>query len=143
MTQVAGVMKDKGMAEAVILARVILWLLSTRLGTLLLCGSLCFGKEWPFITKFSHLPTHKRENILQNWSTHTFLSPLRLIFFLLKSLCLYFCFSLVNNLPINFYLHLLFSFFISLAEGELNYLIETCLVVKPFHTRICVKCYHS
>ncbi|XP_057546955.1 long-chain-alcohol oxidase FAO1 [Amaranthus tricolor] len=95
--EVAGVMKDKGMAEAVILARVILWLLSTRLGTLLLCGSLCFGKEWPFITKFSHLPTHKRENILQNWSTHTFLSPLRLIFFLLKSLCLYFCFSLVDD----------------------------------------------
>ncbi|XP_021721880.1 long-chain-alcohol oxidase FAO1-like [Chenopodium quinoa] len=95
--EVAGVMKDRGLPEAVLLVRVVLWLLSTRLGTLLLCGSLCFGKEWPYITKFSHLATERREKILQNWSCHKFFSPLRLVFFFLKSLCLYFCFSLVDD----------------------------------------------
>ncbi|KAK9665773.1 hypothetical protein RND81_14G135100 [Saponaria officinalis] len=94
---VVEVVKSGVLPEAVILVRVILWLLSTRLGTFLLCGSLCFGKKWPYITNFTHLPTAKREKILQNWSTHSFLSPLRLVFYFLKCLCLYFVFALVDN----------------------------------------------
>ncbi|KAL2921300.1 Long-chain-alcohol oxidase FAO4B [Bienertia sinuspersici] len=95
--EVVEVMKDRGLPEAVILVRLVLWLISTRLGTFLLCGYLCLGKEWPYITKFSHLPTERREKILQNWSSHKFFSPLRLVFYFLKSLCLYFYFSLVDE----------------------------------------------
>ncbi|KNA22545.1 hypothetical protein SOVF_032990 [Spinacia oleracea] len=95
--EVAEVMKDKGLPEAVMLVRVVLWLISTRLGTLLLCGFICLDKKWPYINNFSNLPTEKRERILQNWSSHRFLSSLRLVFYFLKSLCLYFCFSLVDD----------------------------------------------
>ncbi|KAL9237194.1 hypothetical protein vseg_011776 [Gypsophila vaccaria] len=94
---VVDVVKSGVLPEAVMLVRVILWLLSTRLGTFLLCGSLCFGKKWPYITRFTHLTTEKREKILQNWSCNRFFSPLRLVFYFLKSLCLYFVFALVDD----------------------------------------------
>ncbi|XP_074302600.1 long-chain-alcohol oxidase FAO1-like [Silene latifolia] len=94
---VAGMIESGALPEAVILVRVILWMLSTRIGTFLLCGSLCFGKKWPYITKFPNLATEKREKILQNWSSNRFFSPLRLVFYFLKCLCLYFVFALVDH----------------------------------------------
>ncbi|KAJ8434846.1 hypothetical protein Cgig2_022125 [Carnegiea gigantea] len=94
--EVAGVMKSRGSPEAVILVRAVLWMLSTRIGTFLLCGFLCFDKRWPFINKFSQLSTEKREKILQKWSSSLF-SPLRLVFYFIKTLCLYFLFALVDD----------------------------------------------
>jgi len=96
VVQVAVALTKRALPEAVVLVRAILWLLSTRIGTLLLCGSVCLGKEWPFITQFKHLPIERREKVLQNWSSSRFFSPIRLVFYLLKTLCLYFFFSLVN-----------------------------------------------
>ncbi|KAK9672920.1 hypothetical protein RND81_12G134900 [Saponaria officinalis] len=95
--EVAETIKGKVLPEAKILVRVVLWLLSTKLGTFILCGTLCFGKQWPYITKFAHLSIDKREKVLQNWSRNIFFSPLRLIFYFIKCLCLYFVFSLVDD----------------------------------------------
>ncbi|KAF7153796.1 hypothetical protein RHSIM_Rhsim01G0091000 [Rhododendron simsii] len=84
--------------EAVILVRVVLTIISTRLGTLLLCGSLCFGDRWPFINKFSQISLEKRERIIQRWFRHYWLfTPIRLVFVLIKILCLYVFFSQVNG----------------------------------------------
>lgn len=97
VVQIAEALRNKGLPEALVLVRAVLWLLSTKIGTLLLCGSLCLGKEWPFITQFKHLPIERREKVLQNWSSSRFFSPLRMVFYLFKALCLYFVFSLVDD----------------------------------------------
>ncbi|KAL8171413.1 hypothetical protein V2J09_023217 [Rumex salicifolius] len=87
--EVAELAKKRGLPEVMLLVRVVLWILSTRIGTLLLCGSLCFGKQSPFITKFSHLPTERREEILQRWSRSKYMFFLRAFFYFAKSLCLF------------------------------------------------------
>uniref|UniRef100_A0A5B6ZKA1 Long-chain-alcohol oxidase n=1 Tax=Davidia involucrata TaxID=16924 RepID=A0A5B6ZKA1_DAVIN len=95
--EVAEIIVKRGFFEAVILVRVILRVLSTRLGTLLLCGSLCFGDKWPFINHFSHISLEKREKILQKWFKHWLLTPIRLGFVFVKFLCLYAFFSQVGE----------------------------------------------
>jgi hypothetical protein len=93
--QVAEMLLKRGVTEAVILIRVILWLLATRLGTLLICGSLCLSKEWPFINNFSSMSLDKREKIVQRGPKHKFLTPFRLTFAYIKVLCLFVFFSQV------------------------------------------------
>uniref|UniRef100_A0A5B6ZIV9 Long-chain-alcohol oxidase n=1 Tax=Davidia involucrata TaxID=16924 RepID=A0A5B6ZIV9_DAVIN len=95
--EVAEIIVKRAFFEAVILVRVILRVLSTRLGTLLLCGSLCFGDKWPFINKFSQISLEKREKILQNWLKHWLLIPIRLAIVFLKVLCLFVFFSQVGE----------------------------------------------
>ncbi|XP_058184081.1 long-chain-alcohol oxidase FAO1-like [Rhododendron vialii] len=82
---------------AVILVKVVLTIISTRLGTLLLCGSLCFGGRWPFINKFSQISLEKRERVIQRWFRRWLFTPIRLVFVLIKMLCLYVFFSQVNE----------------------------------------------
>ncbi|KAK4266176.1 hypothetical protein QN277_027136 [Acacia crassicarpa] len=95
--ELADMLAKRGLIEAVILVRLILWLLSTRLGTLLLCGSLCFSEKWPFLNNFSNMPLHKREKVVQSWLQHRFLSPIRLAFAYVKVLCLFVYFSWVDE----------------------------------------------
>ncbi|KAL6292269.1 hypothetical protein ACE6H2_000411 [Prunus campanulata] len=95
--EVAELLVKRAFIEAVVLVRVVLWVLSTRLGTLLLCGSLCFGERWPFILNFSSLSLEKREGLLQKWFKHRFLTPIRLAFVYIKFLCLYIFFSRVDK----------------------------------------------
>jgi hypothetical protein len=45
----------------------VLWLLSTRLGTLLLCGPACITQQFPYVQRFSDLPAGRVERILHNW----------------------------------------------------------------------------
>lgn len=85
----------RALIEAVILVRVVSIILSTRLGTLLLCGSLSFSDKWPFINNFSSISLEKREKILQRWFRHRLLTPIRLAFVYIKFLCLYAFFTLV------------------------------------------------
>ncbi|KAF3456482.1 hypothetical protein FNV43_RR01132 [Rhamnella rubrinervis] len=59
--EVAELLVKRALKEAVILVRVVLWILSTRLGSLLLCGSLCLGEKWPFIYDFSSMSLENRE----------------------------------------------------------------------------------
>ncbi|MED6219642.1 long chain fatty acid oxidase [Stylosanthes scabra] len=95
--EVAEKLVTRGLIEAVILIRVILWLLATRLGTMLLCGSLCFSDKWPFIYNFSNMPLEKREKVVQKWLKHRFLTPIRLAFAYIKVLCSYCFFSWVDE----------------------------------------------
>jgi len=60
----------RGLIEAVILVRVVLWMLASRFGTLLLCGFLCLGEKWPYINNFSDLSLEKREKIMKKWLNH-------------------------------------------------------------------------
>ncbi|XP_052170930.1 long-chain-alcohol oxidase FAO2 [Diospyros lotus] len=91
--QVAELLERRALPEAVGLARLVLTILSSRVGSLLLCGRLCLAGRWPYIHKFSQVPLQKRESILQGWSRQTYLFPLRLLFVLIKILCFYTFFS--------------------------------------------------
>nr|KYP62436.1 putative GMC-type oxidoreductase Rv0492c/MT0511/MT0512 family [Cajanus cajan] len=79
--------------EAVSLVSWVLWILSFRLGTLLLCGRLCLDWKWPFINKFSEISLDKREEILKKWSREKRWVPLRLVFVVIKLVFFYNFFS--------------------------------------------------
>ncbi|CAA6655294.1 unnamed protein product [Spirodela intermedia] len=86
-----------GLSEGTYLMKAVLWALSTRLGTLTLCGLVCLSGEFPFVHRFSELPLRKREKLLQRWSRETFFRPLRLVFLLVKILALYNFFSRLDE----------------------------------------------
>ncbi|KAE9616934.1 hypothetical protein Lal_00034831 [Lupinus albus] len=96
--EVAEMLAKRALTEAVILVRVVLWLLATRLGTFLLCGFLCLGEKWPYINNFSNMSLEKREKVMQGWLNHSrFLTPIRLAFGYIKILCLFVFFSRVDE----------------------------------------------
>ncbi|KAI8011913.1 Long-chain-alcohol oxidase FAO1 [Camellia lanceoleosa] len=96
--EIAEMIVKRTFFEAVILLKVVLAVLSTRLGTLLLCGSLCLcGDKWPYIKKFSDISLEKREKVIQKWLRHRFLTPIRLAFVFIKFLCLFVFFSQVGE----------------------------------------------
>ncbi|KAL2328003.1 hypothetical protein Fmac_021430 [Flemingia macrophylla] len=95
--EIAEMLSKRALIEAVILIRVVLWLLATRLGTFMLCGFLCLGEKWPFINNFSNISLEKREKVMQKWLNHRFLSPIRLAFAYIKVLCLFVFFSWVDE----------------------------------------------
>ncbi|KAL4578502.1 hypothetical protein LXL04_014625 [Taraxacum kok-saghyz] len=79
--------------EAIMVVKLVVIILSTRLGTLLLSGTLCISHKWPYVHKFSEIPLHKREKVVQKWMNHRFLTPIRLGFVFIKTLCLLVFFS--------------------------------------------------
>lgn len=79
--------------QAISVAKLVLKILYFRLGTLLLCGRLCFTSKWPFINKFSEISVEKREQILIKWSRGEPLILLRVVFALIKTFCLFVFFS--------------------------------------------------
>ncbi|KAB2014762.1 hypothetical protein ES319_D09G249600v1 [Gossypium barbadense] len=83
--------------ECVVVVRVVLLLLSTKVGTLLLCGSHCWGKEWPYINGFTSMPLAKREQVLQAWFKHRFFTPFRVAFLYFKVAILFTIFSRVDE----------------------------------------------
>ncbi|KDP40361.1 hypothetical protein JCGZ_02359 [Jatropha curcas] len=87
--QIAELLVKRAIIEGLILVRLVLLALSTRLGTLLLCGSLCFGEKWPYLNTFSSISLDKREKIMQKWFKNRFFTPIRLVFQLIKVGCLY------------------------------------------------------
>ncbi|KAK7405067.1 hypothetical protein VNO78_06249 [Psophocarpus tetragonolobus] len=95
--EVAEILTKRSLIEAVILIRVVLWLLATRLGTFLLCGFSCLGEKWPYINNFSNISLEKREKIMQKWLKNRFLTPIRLAFAYIKVLCLFVFFSWVDE----------------------------------------------
>ncbi|CAA3004009.1 long-chain-alcohol oxidase FAO1 [Olea europaea subsp. europaea] len=108
--EVAEVLMKRGFLEARLLVIVLLKILSTRLGTLLVCGSLCFSNKWPYINKFASISLEKRERILQKWLRHWFLTPIRLAFVFIKFLCLLVFFTQVIMLENLNYLVILLNF---------------------------------
>ncbi|XP_017975371.1 PREDICTED: long-chain-alcohol oxidase FAO1 [Theobroma cacao] len=95
--EVAQLLVRRTFMETRILLRVVLLLLSTRLGTLLLCGSLCLGDKWPYINYFSCLPLENREKVLQMWFKSWLFTLVRIAFIYLKVACLYVFFSRVGE----------------------------------------------
>ncbi|KAK4492461.1 hypothetical protein RD792_003270 [Penstemon davidsonii] len=95
--ETAELLVKRGIPKAVAVVSLVLKFLSTRLGTLLLCGHTALDWKWPFVHKFSELSVKKREAILQKWSRGTLLLPLRTVFFLLKVTCFYTFFSLTDE----------------------------------------------
>ncbi|KAF8015833.1 hypothetical protein BT93_H1393 [Corymbia citriodora subsp. variegata] len=95
--ETAELLSRRGLLVAVILVRALLWALSTRLGTLLLCGSLCVGGRWPYVNTFAAMGSDRREKVLGGWLRHGYLTPIRVAFMYLKVLCLYVLFSRVDE----------------------------------------------
>ncbi|XVF32354.1 hypothetical protein REPUB_Repub17cG0074700 [Reevesia pubescens] len=95
--EVAELMVKKGQPKAISFVKVVLTVLSFRLGTLLLCGWLSCDWSWPFIHKFSEIPVEKREKILMKWSHHAHPLPLRAVFALIKTYCLFIFFSMTDD----------------------------------------------
>lgn len=94
--EVAEIVMTGGFFEAVLVVRLVIKLLSSRLGTFLLSGFLCIGDKWLHINKFSDIPLEKREKIVQKWFKNRFLTPIRLGFVFLKFLCLMVFFTQTN-----------------------------------------------
>ncbi|XP_076950853.1 long-chain-alcohol oxidase FAO1-like [Bidens hawaiensis] len=95
--KVARLLVNREFFEAVMVVRLVLKLLSSRIGTLLVAGSLCLSHKWPYVNKFSEIGLDKREKIVQRWFKHSFLTPIRLGFVFIKSLCTLVFFSQVNE----------------------------------------------
>ncbi|XP_058198010.1 long-chain-alcohol oxidase FAO2 [Rhododendron vialii] len=95
--EVAELMVKRCLPEPTMLGSLVLKILSTRLGTLLLCGFICLDWRWPFLHNFSQLSLGKREIVLQKWSRQSYFPILRVAFFLMKILCIYTFFSLADE----------------------------------------------
>ncbi|KAM7259571.1 hypothetical protein ACFE04_015312 [Oxalis oulophora] len=95
--EAAELIMKRGLMEAVFIVRLILWVLYTRIGTLLLSGSMCFTMKWPFINNFSQMPLDKREFVVQKWLKHSLFTPIRLAFVYVKVICLYLFFTRVGD----------------------------------------------
>lgn len=95
--EVAEILMKRGFFEAVLVVRLVVRILSTRLGTFLLCGFLCLGDKWPYFNKFSSLSLAKREQVVQSWYKNWLLTPIRLGFIFIKFLCLLIFFSQANE----------------------------------------------
>ncbi|KAF3785877.1 Long-chain-alcohol oxidase [Nymphaea thermarum] len=84
--------------EAVLLVWWVLWALSTRLGTVVLCGraGLCSG--FPFVRRFAEMKQEEREKVLVRWSTmRGLLCFFRLAFAIFKVFSLYVFYSQVDE----------------------------------------------
>ncbi|KAK4427831.1 Long-chain-alcohol oxidase FAO1 [Sesamum alatum] len=95
--EVAEIVMKRAFWEAKILVRVLLRILSTRVGTLLICGSHSFGKKWPYLKKFSEISLEKREKVVQMWFRNWLLTPVRLAFVFIKFMLLYVFFTQVGE----------------------------------------------
>uniref|UniRef100_A0A5B6Z7E6 Long-chain-alcohol oxidase n=1 Tax=Davidia involucrata TaxID=16924 RepID=A0A5B6Z7E6_DAVIN len=73
-----------------------LWLLSTRIGTFILCRKASLSSQFPYLHTFSQLSHQKREEIVLSWSLG-FFSPLRMLFTALKVFTLLVFFTQVNE----------------------------------------------
>ncbi|CAN6812001.1 unnamed protein product [Brassica oleracea] len=86
----------RGTVETYLVTRLVLFLLATRLGTLLICGTECLVSRWPFVEKFSELSLEKRERVLQKQFRNWILTPIRAAFVYIKVAFLFCFFSWVS-----------------------------------------------
>ncbi|KAL5225455.1 hypothetical protein ABZP36_012094 [Zizania latifolia] len=83
--------------EAVALVTVVLWFLSTRVGTLALCGGLCISGRFPYVSRFADMPPERREAALRRWNTTRWLFPLKITFTVIKIICHFVFYSTVSE----------------------------------------------
>lgn len=99
-THIAGMISRHFPMAAAVFIRCVLLCLSTRLGTLLLCGRDGLSEAFPYILNFAAIPVVKRQKILFNWSlgTGSMFDPLfHLIFKTFKGFCLYTFYSTADE----------------------------------------------
>lgn len=70
--QLGGLMSERLKHPKKWLVRLCLWLLSTCIGSLILCGRYCFSSKFPYMHSFTQLPQNKREAVLVSWSLSYF-----------------------------------------------------------------------
>uniref|UniRef100_A0A5B7C2C7 long-chain-alcohol oxidase n=1 Tax=Davidia involucrata TaxID=16924 RepID=A0A5B7C2C7_DAVIN len=78
------------------LNRLILWFLSTWIGTFIICGRASLSSRFPYFQRFSQLSLQKRQEIVLSWSLSYF-SLLRMLFVGLRLLILLVFFTQVNE----------------------------------------------
>jgi long-chain-alcohol oxidase len=83
--------------EATLLMRVVLWILSTKVGTLALCGWLCISGRFPYVSKFADMPVERREEVLKRWNKARWLFPLKVTFVIIKILSHYSFYTMVRT----------------------------------------------
>ncbi|XP_057479565.1 LOW QUALITY PROTEIN: long-chain-alcohol oxidase FAO4A [Actinidia eriantha] len=78
------------------LLRLAFWMLSTWLGTFILCGRRSLSSNFPYFQKFSKVSQKKREEIVLSWSVSYF-SIMRMLFLGTKFVTLLAFFTQVND----------------------------------------------
>ncbi|XP_024986540.1 long-chain-alcohol oxidase FAO4A [Cynara cardunculus var. scolymus] len=94
--QVAMMMSTKTEHPKQFLVQLSLWLLSTAMGTLILCGRGSLSNQFPYVQKFSRVSSKEREAILVSWSVSYFFL-LRMLFRALKFVISLAFFTQVNE----------------------------------------------
>ncbi|XP_042034263.1 long-chain-alcohol oxidase FAO4A-like [Salvia splendens] len=93
---VAVLMGEKIKHPKVYLCKIALWLLSTWIGTFILCGRKSLSPHFPYFKRFSLLSCENRESIVLSWSQSN-LFLLRLLYTASKIFILLLFFSQVNE----------------------------------------------
>ncbi|KAG6633557.1 long-chain-alcohol oxidase FAO4A-like [Carya illinoinensis] len=78
------------------LIRLSLFLLSTWIGTLILCGRGSLSSKYPYFHRFSQVSRQKREEIVLSWSL-SYIYTMRMLFRTMKLLILYVFFTQVDE----------------------------------------------
>ncbi|KAK6129877.1 hypothetical protein DH2020_036395 [Rehmannia glutinosa] len=94
--RVAEFIGQKVQHPKIYLAKLAIKLLSTWLGTFILCGRKSLSPNFPYFQRFSKISPKKREEILVSWSTSYF-SLLRILFAALKIFTLLIFFTQVDD----------------------------------------------
>ncbi|KAI5069285.1 hypothetical protein GOP47_0015586 [Adiantum capillus-veneris] len=96
-TYAAGLIENKLNPDSLRLARVVLWLLSTRMGTYLLCGRKSLCAKPPFFRSFTEIPFPERERLLVKAWSHSPYVFFRVVFDAFKIFAAYSFFSKVDG----------------------------------------------
>ncbi|XP_031502126.2 long-chain-alcohol oxidase FAO2-like, partial [Nymphaea colorata] len=96
--EVAEIMVRRLPKEGVVLMWWLLWALSTKVGTLVLCGRESLSWRFPFVRSFPDMPVEARERVLQRWTkVHGPFFFLRMAFGTLKIFCFHTFYSQVDE----------------------------------------------
>lgn len=93
---VGGLISERLKHPKLRLLRLSLWILSTWIGTLILCGRLSMSGEFPYVHRFSQLPLKIREEIIISWSVSC-IHVLRTLAKSIKFLTLLIFFTQINE----------------------------------------------
>ncbi|XP_073131818.1 long-chain-alcohol oxidase FAO4A [Henckelia pumila] len=93
---VANLLGEKVIHPKIYLSGIGLTLLSTRIGTCILCGRHSLSTKFPYFLKFAEISPEKREQILVSWS-RSFFFLLRVLYTAIKIFTLLVFFTQVNE----------------------------------------------
>ncbi|XP_057966005.1 long-chain-alcohol oxidase FAO4A [Malania oleifera] len=94
--RVGGLLSERVKHPKMYFIRVALWMLSTWIGTFVLCGRASLSTHFPYLQAFSQVSLRQREVILLSWSLSYF-SLLRMLFKATKLLTLLIFFTQVDE----------------------------------------------